>query len=135
MAREPNIEKIIQKYASRLSRLIHVDSIILTGSRARGDELKTSDIDLLVVSPDLEGMDTGQRLQLLAKAWKEEKIGLTVEAIGYTKKEIKKMQKTSLYVKDALRYGKVISLHARKGSRVSARPRSHKPSLRLQALL
>ncbi len=48
---------IIQHIAEELSQFPSVESVILYGSRARGDHRERSDIDLAVVCPDASSRD------------------------------------------------------------------------------
>ena len=47
---------------------IRVEGVILFGSHARGEANEGSDIDLLIVSPDFEGLNTRARLERLGVA-------------------------------------------------------------------
>ena len=47
-------EKLIASMANAIVDEIHPDEIVLFGSRARGEALSGSDVDLLVVVPDSE---------------------------------------------------------------------------------
>jgi uncharacterized protein len=47
-------EAVLQKFRSLLSRRIHVNQLILFGSRARGDADLDSDMDVLVVIEELD---------------------------------------------------------------------------------
>jgi len=46
-----------------------LSSVVLFGSRARGDHWETSDIDLLVISAAFQGLSSGERIDLLLEAW------------------------------------------------------------------
>jgi predicted nucleotidyltransferase len=52
-----DIGGLVRTFVDALSEHIRVERVILFGSRARGEASETSDIDLLVVSPDF-GRDT-----------------------------------------------------------------------------
>ncbi len=51
-----------------LAEGMHLDRIILFGSRTRGDEQEESDIDLLVISGDFAGKSIFERAALTKKA-------------------------------------------------------------------
>jgi predicted nucleotidyltransferase len=59
----------VEAFVERLCRLHPVVAVILFGSRARGDWLKTSDIDLLVLSEDFAGLPHLARLEHLGAEW------------------------------------------------------------------
>ena len=49
-----NLERKLKKYIRALTKAMRIDQIILFGSQANGKAHKYSDIDLAVVSPDLD---------------------------------------------------------------------------------
>ena len=51
-----------------LSEGLHLDRIILFGSRTRGDEQEESDIDLLIISEDFAGKSVFERAALTKNA-------------------------------------------------------------------
>jgi len=61
--------KIIERFREALERRgVRVCKMILFGSYARGDWHEWSDIDLVVVSPDFEGMGYWDRIEVLTEA-------------------------------------------------------------------
>lgn len=102
MATEKYVQRITREYLGRLSRDINVNQAILTGSWARGSYLEDSDVDLIIVSDDFEGVALPERLVYLQKNWTSR---LPLEALGYTTGEFKRLRKNSTYVKDAVRHG------------------------------
>lgn len=102
MATEKHVQRITREYVDRLARNIAVKQAILTGSWARGSYLRDSDVDLIVVSDDFEGMGLPERLVYLQKAWTSR---LPLEAFGYTTSEFRKLRRNSSYVVDAVRHG------------------------------
>ena len=108
MGREKNVKKIVKRYLTAVSKRIKVQKAILFGSWARGDNLQDSDIDLIVISPDFQGMSFEERLTVLERLWDFEKYGYSIEAFGYTDDEFKKLRKYSLTIQDALQEGIVV---------------------------
>ncbi len=106
MAKEENVQRIVEQYVHRLARNITVSKAILTGSRATGTFLEDSDVDLIIVSDDFSKMLMPERLQYLQKQWKSRSIPL--EAFGYTIDEFRKLRHRSTYVNDAIRNGLVL---------------------------
>jgi predicted nucleotidyltransferase len=97
------IEYVKNIYINRLKENgISVESVFFFGSRARGDYLEDSDIDLLIVSPNFKNMDIFRRLILLNKIWD---YPIPAEITGYTKEEINRLKKSSGYIKEALKEG------------------------------
>jgi hypothetical protein len=95
---------IIEQYRSVLTTMgIHVEKVILYGSYAQGKAREESDIDLIVISPDFEGKDVRQRLEILGVA--AARILEPVQALGVTTAEIES-EETSFFIKEILEYGK-----------------------------
>jgi len=69
----------------RLARWIRVDQMILFGSRARGDWLLTSDADLVIVSPDFQGLRFADRSAEVLRHWRGR---VDLEVFCYTPEEI-----------------------------------------------
>ena len=64
--------------------------------------MEDGDIDLLVVSRDLKNMDVFKRLILPNKLWD---YPIPAEITGYTREEIKRLEKFSGYIAEALKEG------------------------------
>jgi hypothetical protein len=69
--------------------------IILYGSYAKGNPREDSDIDLIVISDDFKDMNLRERLEILGIA-AGRVFEPTIEALGYTSKEIKQKKETFL---------------------------------------
>lgn len=98
------------KIAEIIRKHIPDAKIILFGSRARGTYIKTSDIDLIVVSKKFEKMHFTQRtaylLKILYRAGALPKQGLDI--LCYTPGEFEKKKNEIGIVKEAVSYGKEI---------------------------
>ena len=87
------IKTIVRQYKDELSRHnIHVTKTILYGSYAKGNPNSYSDIDLIVISPDLARFQPLRRQELLAELTMD--IDAPLEIIGYTPAEIKRSGQT-----------------------------------------
>jgi predicted nucleotidyltransferase len=87
------IKKVVREYRDELKRHnIRITKMILYGSYARGHPRPYSDIDLVVVSPDLARFPLLRRQELLAELTMN--IDAPLEVIGYTPKEFKKSEHT-----------------------------------------
>jgi len=107
------VEKLISSYVERLNQHIRVSRVLVFGSRARGDFEDSSDLDLLIISPDFEGMYLEDRCKLLLKCWgRENYLKLRINAYGYTPKEFNKAKSCDPLVRKALRDG-VVTLKAK----------------------
>ncbi|MEM2336490.1 MAG: nucleotidyltransferase domain-containing protein [Candidatus Bathyarchaeia archaeon] len=108
MLSETYIEKEVRRYLRSLP--IKVDFAILFGSTVYGERLKDSDIDLIVVSKDFEGMPFERRMLILQKSWKHD---VMLEAFGFTPKEFEKLKNKSIVVQEAVEKGKKILFRRR----------------------
>nr|HID13828.1 nucleotidyltransferase domain-containing protein [Anaerolineae bacterium] len=79
-----------------------LEKAILFGSRARGDHLKHSDVDLLLVSDDFTGIPFPDRPSKLYRYWEG---GLPLEMLCYTVSEFGKKKKMIGLVQDAVQEG------------------------------
>lgn len=79
--------------------------VILFGSRARGDHLKTSDVDLIIVSEHFADKNWIQRMRDVSELWE----GLVnIEALCYTPEEFNKKTQEIGIVREAVGTGKTI---------------------------
>ena len=72
----------------------------LFGSRARGDELLTSDVDVIVVSKDFKGLMFRKRPDKFLKEWT---LPIDFEVLCYTPEELKRKQKEIGLVQEAMK--------------------------------
>ena len=102
-----NLKEIVLRYCRELTKLgIRPTAVYLYGSFASGKQRYDSDIDLIVISPDLEKYGFIRRLEMLGLA--DGRILEPVEAIGFTPEEFKP-ENLTLFWKDVLEQG-VISM-------------------------
>ncbi len=82
------VKEVVEEYRQILSVLgINVERVILYGSYASGNQREDSDIDLVIISTNFQGMNLRERLEVLGIA--AARIMKPVEARGYTPEEIK----------------------------------------------
>jgi uncharacterized protein len=86
VGREELIEEI-----KRFLRRAGVKEAILYGSRARGDALRTSDVDLMLISHRFEGTRPHRRLPALHEKWDPSLPFL--EVLAYTPQEFERARK------------------------------------------
>jgi len=75
---------------------------VLFGSRARGDHLKDSDVDLILVSDDFGGIPFPERPGKVYRFWER---GLPLEVLCYTRDEFRRVSGRIGLVSDALKEG------------------------------
>ncbi len=94
----------IRKLISELSRRFRIVEVYLFGSYAKGTWIKTSDVDLIIVSPDFEGVPYLKRLDIIYKI--EWDLGITpfIEVIPLTPDEFKRRIEESSVLRDARKY-------------------------------
>ncbi|BEP16923.1 hypothetical protein PYJP_02750 [Pyrofollis japonicus] len=83
---------------------IRVEAAFLFGSRVRGDSLRLSDVDLVVVSPDFQSMRYSERLELIYRLEWIHGIEPWVEVIPLTPEEFEEKKRHSAVLRDASRY-------------------------------
>ncbi|MBF0595391.1 MAG: nucleotidyltransferase domain-containing protein [Candidatus Omnitrophica bacterium] len=87
------IRSILRAYRAELKKSgIRVVKMFLYGSYARGDAKPYSDIDVVVVSPDLIRFSPLKRQEFLAH--KTIPIDAPLEVLGYTSAEFRKFKST-----------------------------------------
>ncbi len=77
----------IRRFKGILSKRFQITRMILFGSRARGEHLRTSDVDLLVVSPDFASMPFLRRIREIVALWESD---LDLEVLPYTPEEFER---------------------------------------------
>jgi hypothetical protein len=76
--------------------------VILFGSRARGDYLKHSDYDIIVVSDSFEGIHFLDRLTMLFELWDYD---YDLDILAYTPKEFEEKRREIGVVHEAMNDG------------------------------
>lgn len=92
----------VRRFLERVSEVYRLRKAILFGSRARGDHLEDSDIDLILVSEDFEGIPFVERISRMYRFWDDE---LALEVLCYTPEEFEEKRKRIGLVQDAVREG------------------------------
>ncbi len=88
------IKIILRRYKSELRKdRVRVTKMVLYGSYASGKARPHSDIDVVVVSPDLKRFSPLKRQEYLAV--KTMCVDAPLEVIGYTPEEFKKSPRTA----------------------------------------
>lgn len=96
------VKKELKKLKRIVNKKIRIDKFILFGSRARNEELITSDVDLLVVSDGFKGVKFMDRPIIFLDHWK---LPVDLEVICYSKDEIKKRKNEIGIINEALKTG------------------------------
>ncbi|MEM2739317.1 MAG: nucleotidyltransferase domain-containing protein [Candidatus Bathyarchaeia archaeon] len=96
-----DVLKIVRGYLEDLGRRIDVAEAYIFGSTARGDRLRSSDVDILVVSPSVEDMRPDDRIKLAYSVWKHT---LSADIFILTPAEFHYLKDRSVVLRDASKY-------------------------------
>lgn len=99
----------LEGFLEKLNKKFNIEKIILFGSRARGENLKSSDVDLLIISPDFKGVDFRERIIKVSELWDEE---YRIEPICLTPKEYQRRKNEPSIVGRASKEGKNLKVKA-----------------------
>lgn len=94
--------RIAKEFSKKLRKKFNIQKLILFGSRARGDNLKNSDFDFIVVSKDFEKRPFILRASELYDYWDKE---LDIETLCYTPDEFERKKKQLGIIKTAVNEG------------------------------
>lgn len=92
----------VREFVERLKKDYNVEKVIFFGSRTREDYLKSSDFDLIVVSPDFKDIFFTDRISKMYRYWKSPK---PLEIFCYTPEEFERKRKQLCIVKKAIETG------------------------------
>lgn len=92
----------MREFAAKLKKKFKIDRLIFFGSRARGDWLKGSDYDFVIVSPDFEKTDFLDRAALVARKCNAY---LPADLLCYTPEEFDRKKKEICIVREAVKTG------------------------------
>jgi predicted nucleotidyltransferase len=90
----------IHDFLRRMDATLGVNRAFLFGSTVKGNRLKESDVDLIVVSKAFTGMSMPERLGMLQKEWNYNE---ELQALAYTPEEFSKVSQR-LTIKEILSY-------------------------------
>jgi len=107
MGKAENAEVIaaLHKLKDEVGKSVHVERMLLFGSRAKGEELLTSDADVLVVSKDFEKTTFKKRPDKFLENWT---LPIDLEVLCYTPEEYSRKTKEIGIVSEAEKTGMII---------------------------
>jgi len=97
--------KLIGDFVNKLTKHFSVKEVIFFGSRAEGRAREDSDIDLIIVSDDFEGMTFFRRVAKMYDYWETV---MPVDFLCYTIEEYERLKKKISIVSEALKVGVVV---------------------------
>ncbi len=95
------VMKTLKRIKKEAGKKVTIDTFLLFGSRARGEELLSSDVDVIVVSPDFKGVSFRSRPDIFLDLWN---LSVDFEVLCYTPDEFERKKKEIGLVREALRY-------------------------------
>src|SRR3989344_3935971 len=98
--------KLINPQINYIRRKFNPKQIILFGSRARGDNLKTSDVDLIVISEKFKNINFHDRMVQAYGLWNKP---IDLEVFCYTPEEFERKKKQIGIIREAVKEGIVIT--------------------------
>ncbi len=94
--------QVVQNFAQKIKKKYSIKKFILFGSRARGDHLKGSDFDIIIVSDTFSRIPFMDRIPPLYQYWKAKQ---DLEVICYTPEEFLRKSKEHGIVRRAIKEG------------------------------
>ncbi len=101
MGKKP--DQRIKTFMQKVRKKYKIEKAILFGSRARGDNLKNSDYDVILVSPDFAGTFFSRRIARMYEFW--DYLPLDIEPLCYTPEEFEKKKNQTGLVRQAAKEG------------------------------
>lgn len=102
---DPRVRRFVREYLPRLRRRFRPELVLLFGSRARGEALDQSDLDLLVVSERFRGVSFLDRAAGVLAALEAP---FAVEVLCYTPEEFRARRRGLSIVAQAVAEGEVL---------------------------
>ncbi|MGC8571400.1 MAG: nucleotidyltransferase domain-containing protein [Caldivirga sp.] len=96
--------KDVESFLREVNERFRIREAYLFGSFVRGDWLRTSDVDLVIVSEDFEGMRFLERLDVLNKIQWDLGLKHFIEVIPLTPREFLEQIQHSVVLRDASKY-------------------------------
>jgi Nucleotidyltransferase domain. len=92
----------LARFLKRLKRELGVVEVYIFGSKAYGNPLLESDLDMIVVSEEFGKRSFIENMELLSRMWDG---SFTVEMFPYTPEQLRKYAERKTVVSEALRKG------------------------------
>lgn len=95
----------INTFLKKVDKDFKIKKAIFFGSSAIGNANKDSDIDLIIISDNFEGLDFFERVSKMYDYWN---LNIPVDFLCYTEKEFNKLKKAVSIVSHALKNGMIV---------------------------
>ena len=93
---------VVKEFLSNLAREVSLREAYIFGSTARGERLSESDVDLVVVADEFEGMPLSERIRIVYRLWPLGQLSADIIPLGPG--EFKRRRERSVVLRDAARY-------------------------------
>jgi predicted nucleotidyltransferase len=100
--RDPEIRRFLGAALERIVARLRPEALVLFGSRVNGSPDEWSDIDLLIVSNEFEGMRVLPRMALFRRIAQPH---IRVDAICYTPDELRYIQTQPSFIREVMETG------------------------------
>ena len=97
--------KELKRLKKNVGKKYKIEKMLLFGSRAKGEELLTSDVDVLVISDDFKQIPFKKRPDIFLDNWH---LPVDLEILCYSPDEFERKKKEIGLVRDAVRTGIVV---------------------------
>jgi len=97
-----HVLKSLKRLRRQLGKKVRIERMLLFGSRARGEHLLTSDVDIVLVSPDFKEQKFQDRVAMVLEYWDED---VDLEVLCYTPEEFSHKKKQLGIVQQAVKEG------------------------------
>lgn len=96
------VDDNVVDFVNRLKSKINVHKVIFFGSRAKGEHLKHSDYDFIIVSDDFKGMPFVERISFIYRLFNTP---YPIEPLCYTIEEFERKKNQICIVQEAVKTG------------------------------
>lgn len=97
-----NLSRKLSAFKRSVAKRFGLRKMLLFGSRARGDFLEGSDVDVVLVSDGFAGLSFPRRLSAVSELWMH---APSLEALCYTPEEFDRLKTRSFVLRAAVREG------------------------------
>lgn len=99
---DEKVDKWLERFLKIIKEKYSPEKVLIFGSRARGDHLLESDVDMIIVSSQFEGINWIKRIREVSDLWE----GLVLlEPLCYTPHEFEEKRKLIGIVNQAVKEG------------------------------
>ena len=97
----------VESFLRKIGKKYGIKKVVVFGSSVKGEFREDSDIDLIVISDEFEGVSPLKRPVKLYLEWD---LDYPVDFFCYTTKEFEKLEKRPSLVREALKKGRIVEL-------------------------